>query len=326
MSAASAPTGDGSALAVLITDTLGQPGLDALDAAPNVAWRMETDLSAEALKAAVRVADALIVRSGTTVDRTVIEAGERLRVIGRAGAGVDNIDLDAARQRGVVVVNTPGTNSVAAAEHALALMLAISRHIAPAHASVLAGEWRRADFVGTELLGKTLGIIGYGRIGQLVGARAAAFGMRLLAYDPFMNDDAIRGAGAEPASFEATVRGSDFLTLHAAMTDETRGMIGRQALALARPSLIVVNCARGGLIDERALYEALEKGRIRGAALDVYESEPPTGSPLIGHPRVLHVPHLGASTHEAQANVATSVVERVLSSLEGRVPADAIVG
>ncbi len=310
---------------ILISDKLDQAGLDALDALEGIEWSMETELDAEGLRAAVRQADALIIRSGTTADRSVILAGDRLRVIGRAGAGVDNIDLDAARERGIIVVNTPGTNSVAAAEHALALMLAISRHIAPAHASLLAGQWRRADFVGTELFGKTLGIIGFGRIGQLVGARAAAFGMRLLAFDPLMTADSIRAAGAEPMDIEGTIAGSDYLTLHAALTDDTQGLIGDDTLAFAKPNLILVNCARGGLVDERALARALDEGRVRGAALDVYETEPPIGSPLIGHPRVLHVPHLGASTVEAQSNVSTSVVERVFESLNGNVPADAIV-
>lgn len=313
-------------LRILISDRLGQAGLEELDLLEDVQWTMDTELDPDALRAALPEYDALIIRSGTTADRAVIESSDRLKVIGRAGAGVDNIDLDAARDRGVVVVNTPGTNAIAAAEHTFGMMLAISRHIAPAHASLLAGEWRRSDFVGTELFGKTLGIIGYGRIGQLVSSRGAAFGMRLVAFDPFMSEETIRDAGAEPSSLDDVIRSADYLTLHAAMTDETRGLINERTLALARPELIVINCARGGLVDESALATALDEGRVRGAALDVFESEPPTGSPLIGHPRVLHVPHLGASTVESQRNVSTAVVERVVASLRGSVPPDAVVG
>lgn len=311
---------------ILISDPLGQAGLDALDALPDIEWSMPVGLDRAGLLAAIAPADALIVRSGTKVDRGLIEAGGRLKVIGRAGTGVDNIDLDAARERGIAVVNTPGTNAVAAAELAVGLMLAISRHIAPAHASLLAGQWRRADFVGTELAGKTLGIIGFGRIGQLVAERAAAFGMRILAFDPFLDESRIRALGAEPTGLEEAMARSDFVSLHAALTDDTHGIIGKTTLAVAKPGLRLVNCARGGLVDEAALLDALDSGRLGGAALDVYPVEPPLGSPLIGHPNVLHVPHLGASTHEAQTKVATAVVERVVACLKGDVPPDAVVG
>lgn len=306
---------------ILVSDTLGQAGLDRLEAAEDADWRMEPGLAPEALRAAVAEIDGLIVRSGTTADAALVAAAPRLRVIGRAGTGVDNIDLAAAAEAGVTVVNTPTANSQATAEHTLAMMLAVSRHIAPAHASLKAGEWRRADFVGQELGGKALGVVGFGRIGRLVAERARAFGMRILAHDPYVDDAAGRAAGAdEMLGLDELFARADYITLHTAVTPETRGLVGAERLARVKEGAILVNCARGPLVDEAALAEALDRGPLARAALDVYEEEPPDGSPLIGRPDVLHVPHLGASTVEAQRAVATLVVDDVLRVLRGEAP------
>jgi len=311
---------------ILISDKLGQAGLDILEASPVVDWELRPNLAPDALRAALPDYDAIIVRSGTTLDALAIERATRLKVIGRAGTGVDNIDLDAARQKGIVVVNTPGTNSVATAEMAVALMLAAMRHVPAAHASLAAGEWRRSDFVGRELFGKTLGIVGLGRVGRLVAERAAAFGMKLLAVSPSWTAERAAELGIRLVRLDALLAESDVVSLHAAVNDETRGMIDRARLAGAKRGMVLVNCARGGLLDESAVAEALDSGILSAAALDVYQTEPPDNSPLIGKPGVVHLPHLGASTLEAQANVGISVVERVLAVLDGRIPRDAVVG
>lgn len=339
MSAAIGPAGvarspDGAASSaptarhrVLVADPLGAAGLARLAEAGLDVDAPAGGASRDVLLQTIGSYDALIVRSGTQADRAVLEAGRpRLRVVARAGAGVDNIDLGAAKELGIIVLNTPGANSVAAAEMALGLMLAAVRHIAPAHASVLAGEWRRGDFAGTELFGKTLGLAGFGRIARLVAARAQAFGMTVLAFDPFVSPDSAEAAGVRLVDFEALLAGSDIVSLHAALTDGTRHMIDARALGLMRPGAILVNAARGGLVDEAALAEALRAGRLRGAAVDVYGAEPPgPGHPLIGLPNVLHTPHLGASTAEASANVSIEAADGVLAALRGERP-DGLVG
>ena len=247
-------------------------------------------------------------------------AGDRQWSVGaRRGAGVDNIDVAAAKACGIHVLNTPGANSVATAEMAFALLLALVRHIAPAHASLGAGEWRRADFGGTELAGKTLGLIGFGRVARLVARRAQAFDMEVIAFSPGLTDDRATQGGVRRVDLPTLLAESDAVSLHAALTEQSRHMIDAAALARMRPSAVLINGARGGLVDERALAEALRSGRLRAAAVDVYSVEPPPADhPLLGLPNVLHTPHLGASTAEAQANVSVEAVDGVVEVLRGR--------
>lgn len=302
---------------ILISDKLGSAGLDRLDQVQDVSYDMKTDLSKAELLSVIAEYDALIVRSGTQVDAEVLNAATNLKVVGRAGMGVDNIDIRAATMRGIVVMNTPGANSVATAEQTLALMLAVSRHTAPAHASLKAGQWRRSDFVGTELYGKVLGIVGLGRIGRLVAERALAFGMDVLASDPYVSEEVGRELGITLVDLDDLLPQSDYITLHTAVSSETEKMIDADTISQMKDGVILINVARGKLVDEQALTQALQSGKIKAAAVDVYSTEPPQDNPLIGLPHVLHTPHLGASTVEAQHNVATQIVDQVLDALHG---------
>ena len=302
---------------ILISDKLGQAGLERLDAMEDVAYDMRTGLSKAELMAALPEYDALIVRSGTRPDAEIIAAGAKLRVIGRAGMGVDNVDVAAATRHGVLVMNTPRANSVATAEQTLALMLAAARHIAPAHNSLAAGEWARAQFVGMELDGKTLGVIGFGYIGRLVAKRAQAFGMRVIAYDPYVDATTTVALDVTLLPLPDLLAQADVITLHSIATPETLNLINAETIAQMRDGVIIVNVARGKLIDEQALANALQSGKVAAAALDVFQQEPPHGSPLIGLPNVLHTPHLGASSREAQHRVGVEIVEQVVDALRG---------
>jgi D-3-phosphoglycerate dehydrogenase len=261
--------------------------------------------------------DALIVRSETRVTAEVVQAGKRLQVIARAGIGVDNIDLEAATSAGIVVVNAPTGNTVAAAEHTMAMMLALARNIPQAHHSLKGGRWDRSSFVGIEVRNKTLGIVGLGRVGSEVARRAQSFNMRLLAYDPFVTPDYARVLGVELLPLEQLLAQSDFVTLHTPLTENTRHLMGTRELALMKSGARIINVARGELIDEAALLQALESGKLAGVALDVFSQEPPGDIPLLKHPRVLATPHLGASTEEAQREVALEAAEQVLTVLRG---------
>lgn len=301
---------------ILVSDKLGQAGLDLLDAADDVSYDLKLKHSKEALIAILPEYDGWIVRSGTKPDADMIAAASKLKVIGRAGIGVDNIDLEAATKQGVVVMNTPGANSMATAEQALALMLAASRHTAHAHGSLKAGEWNRSAFAGQELYQKTLGVIGFGKIGRLVAERAQAFGMSVIAFDPYVSEDVARELAVTLVDLDDLLAQSDYLTLHTAATPETTHLINSDTIAQMKEGVIIVNAARGKLIDEAALAAGLDSGKIKAAALDVYEQEPPApDNPLIGHAKVTHVPHLGASSVEAQRNVAVMVAEQVLDAL-----------
>ncbi|HUU60800.1 MAG TPA: hydroxyacid dehydrogenase, partial [Acidimicrobiia bacterium] len=267
----------------------------------------------------------LVVRSATRVDSGLIAAAPALRVVGRAGTGTDNIDLDAATRAGILVVNAPNANALSAAEHTMALLLALARRVPEGDRSVRSGGWERKRLGGVELAGKTLGIVGLGRIGGLVAQRARAFGMSLLAYDPFVSGALAATAGVELApSIEELMAGSDFVSIHVPLTAETRGLIGAGALEHARPGLRLVNTARGGVVDEEALVAALRSGRVAGAALDVFAAEPPTGSPLLDLPQVVVTPHLGASTVEAQARAGVEVAVAVAAALRGELVATAV--
>ena len=305
-------------LKVLIADPLHQAGLALLDAQEDVQGDVRPRLPSDELLGCIGDYEALIVRSETQVTKEVLEAGERLQVVGRAGVGVDNIDLEAATRRGVAVVNAPTGNTIAAVEHTIALLLALARHVPQADASLKRGEWRRGDFMGVEVRGKTLGIVGLGRVGSEVARRALGLDMHIVAYDPFVTQEHAGRLGVDLAPFEQVLAESDFLTLHTPLTETTRHLIGPREIGLLKEGVRVLNVARGGLIDEAALLEALEAGRIAGAGLDVFVEEPPGAVPLVQHPRVVTTPHLGASTVEAQAQVAREVVEQVLAVLRGQ--------
>jgi len=301
---------------VLVSDPIEASGLTALEGV--AALELRSDLTPEQLLACIGEYDALMVRSQTKVTAAVIEAGKKLRIIGRAGVGVDNIDVPAATRQGVVVVNSPAGNTIAAAEHTLALLFALARHVAPADASTKLGEWKRSKFTGTELFGKTLGVIGLGKIGSHVANVARAAGMKVVAYDPFVTPERAAELGCTLGSVEDVVACADFLTLHVPKTPETTNLIDAAMLGRAKPGLRIVNCARGGIIDEAALVEAIRAGRIAGAALDVFAQEPLANDALreLGD-RVLLTPHLGASTEEAQLNVAIDVAEQIAEVLRG---------
>ena len=301
---------------VLVADPIAKEGVRRLEADHHVDVR--TGLKPEALNEIIGAYDALVVRSETQVTAELIAAGERLQVIGRAGVGVDNIDLDAATQRGIAVVNSPTANTAAAAEHAMGLMLSLARNIPQADASLRRGEWRRRDFMGVELRHKSLGIVGLGKVGSEVARRAAAFQMRILAHDPYVPKEYARSLGVELVTLNELLAESDFITLHTPLTASAKNLLGQEQLQQAKQGVRLINAARGGLIDEAALAEALRSGHVAGAALDVFSAEPPAGLELLELPNVVATPHLGASTVEAQAGVALEVAEQVLTTLEGR--------
>lgn len=302
---------------VLVSDPIDPAGLDILSQVAQV--DVKTDLTPEQLVQTIPEYDALMIRSGTQVTQAVVEAGQQLKIIGRAGVGVDNVDVPAATRQGIVVVNSPEGNTIAAAEHALALMLSLSRHVSAANQSIKSGEWNRKQFTGVEVYKKTLGIVGLGKIGSHVAAGAKAMGMRILAYDPFLSNERAEQLGCRLVDLDMLFQESDYISLHIPKTPETTHLINAAALAKMKPTVRIVNCARGGIIDEQALYEALLDKRIAGAALDVFESEPLNpDSPLrqLGREIVL-TPHLGASTEEAQVNVAIDVAEQIRDVLLG---------
>jgi D-3-phosphoglycerate dehydrogenase len=303
---------------ILVSDGLSEAGLNLLRAAGEVA--VTPKIGADELLVALPEYHALIVRSRTKVTARVVEAGRNLKVIGRAGVGVDNIDVAAALARGVTVVNSPLAASAAVAEHTLGLMLALARSIPTADASMKQGRWEKSAFMGGELSGKTLGLIGIGRIGALVAERAIAFGMSALAYDPYLSAEQIRARRAEPATFDDVLARSDYLSLHLPLTPETRGLIGPAQFAQMRPGARLVCTARGGVIDEDALRAALDSGALAGAALDVFAEEPPLPGGIAAHPRVVATPHVGAQTAEAQARAGVSIAEEVIAVLQGREP------
>jgi len=255
--------------------------------------------------------DGLAIRSSTKVTPKILEAATRLKVVGRAGIGVDNVDIPAATARGVVVMNTPFGNSITTAEHAIALMFALARQLPEADASTQAGKWEKNRFMGVELTAKTLGLIGAGNIGSIVASRAVGLRMKVIAFDPFLTPERALEMGVEKVELDELLRRADFITLHTPLTDQTRNILSREALAKTKPGVRIINCARGGLIDEAALKDALDSGQVAGAALDVFETEPATASPLFGTPGFVSTPHLGASTSEAQVNVAIQVAEQM---------------
>jgi D-3-phosphoglycerate dehydrogenase len=301
---------------ILVTEEIADGGLDRLRSAGHTV-DVQLDLSADALLTAIVGAHALIIRSSTQVTAAVLQAGADLVVVGRAGIGLDNVDVAAATARGVMVVNAPTSNIISAAEHTMALLLAQARNVPQAHAALKQGRWERSKWEGVELADKTLGVVGLGRIGKLVADRAKGFGMRLVAYDPFVSADRARQMGVELLSLDQLVAESDFLTVHLPKNKETTGLINRDLLLKAKPSLRVINVARGGIVDEAALAEAVRDGVIAGAALDVFSTEPMTESPLFELDEIVITPHLGASTREAQDKAGDTIADMVQLALAG---------
>jgi len=300
---------------VLIADGLNENGQAILHSSANIDDR--TGISPEELLQVIKDYDALIVRSRTKVTAQVFDAAGRLKVVGRAGVGVDNIDLDASKSHGVTVVNAPMSTSLAVTELAFGLMLALAREIPRADAGMKQGEWLKKELAGTELNGKTLGIVGMGRIGGEVGRRAVIFGMDVIAYDPLIPDEVIRQRWAKPVSLDDLYARSDYISFHLPLTDVTHSMVDEQAFGGMKRGVRIICAARGGIIDESALLAALGSGQVAGAALDVFASEPPGATDLVGHPKVIATPHVGAQTAEAQARAAEDVANEVLAALKG---------
>jgi D-3-phosphoglycerate dehydrogenase len=300
---------------VLVSDPLAEEGLAILRTQFEVDEK--TDLKEDQLISIIGNYDALLVRIGTEVTAKVIEAGKNLKFIGRAGAGVDNIDMDAATRKGIIVANAPEGNTLAATEHTMAMMLSLARNIPQATASLKKKEWKRSRFMGVELNEKTLGILGLGRIGREVSKRATALGMHIVGYDPFIGKEKAAQFGVDSMSVEELFKVSDVITVHTPLIKETKHLINAKSIATMKDGVRIINCARGGIIDEKALYDAIKSGKVAGAALDVFEEEPPLQSPLLDLEQVIVTPHLGASTVEAQTNVAVSIAKQCISVLEG---------
>jgi D-3-phosphoglycerate dehydrogenase len=302
---------------ILISDEMSNRAAEILAASPAVEVDVKFGLAAGDLKACIGDYDGLLVRSRSKATKEVIEAGKRLKIIGRAGIGVDNIDVAAASRRGIIVENAPSGNAVTTAEHALCLLMSLARHIPQATASMKGGKWEKTKFNGIEIMGKNLGVVGLGNIGRIVADRAIGLKMKVLAFDPFLGREAAQRLGVELCDLDDLLKRADFITIHTPLTAETKGIIGTEALAKMKKGALVVNAARGGIVDENALLAALDSGHIGGAALDVFVEEPtPAGSPLVGHPKVICTPHLGASTEEAQEKVAIEVAEQLVAFAE----------
>ncbi len=303
---------------VLVSDKLAEEGVNILRADSEIEVDVRTGLSSDELKRVISDYEGIIVRSGTKLTADVLASATKLRVVARAGVGIDNVDVPAASKRGIIVMNTPGGNTIAAAEHTVALMLALSRNIAPANASLRAGKWDRKRFMGTELAGKTLGIIGLGRIGREVAKRAAAFGMKIVGYDPYISREPAAEAGVTLVdTIDELCKLSDYISLHVPLTDDTRDLVSKPLLKKVRDGVRIINCSRGGVVNEADLCEAVESGKVAGAALDVFSEEPPKNRKLVELEQVLATPHLGASTEEAQVSVAIQAAEQVLDALKG---------
>lgn len=296
---------------VFIADSIAKEGMEEFAKFPGLELVVRTGLAPEKLMSEIGDSVGLVVRSATQASRQVIAAGRSLKVIGRAGAGVDNIDVAAAAERGIVVLNTPGGNAEAAAELAVAMMFALARQIPMADASMKAGKWDKKSFNGVELLGKTLGLIGIGNVGRIVGRHARGLGMTVAAYDPLVSPETAASLGFRSAGLEEVIRAADFLSIHAPKNERTKGLIGAKAFAGMKKGVFIVNCARGGIVVEKDLLAALDDGTVRGAGVDVFDREPPEDWSLAKHPKVIATPHLGATTAEAQVNVSVMIARQI---------------
>jgi D-3-phosphoglycerate dehydrogenase len=310
---------------VLVSDSLGQGGMDILRKEKNIQVDEKVGLKPDELKKIIGEYDAILVRSATKVTAEIIEAGKKLRVIGRAGVGVDNVDLEAATKRGIIVMNTPEGNTISTAELSFSMLMAVARNIPQADAHVKKGEWKRNKFQGSELNGKTLGIVGFGRIGREVAKRAAAFNMKVMVFDPFISKEAVKEWPVEFVDVPTLLKNSDFVTFHTPLTAETKNLLNKETFKLCKKGMRIVNCARGGIVDETALAEAIQNGQIAGAAFDVFVSEPPPADhPLLKLPQFICTPHLGAVTEEAQENVAVDVAKQAIDALNDRAIKNAV--
>ncbi len=310
---------------VLVSDSLGQGGMEILRKEKNIQVDEKVGLKPEELKKIIGEYDAILVRSATKVTAEIIEAGKKLRVIGRAGVGVDNVDLEAATKRGIIVMNTPEGNTISTAELSFSMLMAVARNIPQADAHVKKGEWKRNKFQGSELNGKTLGIVGFGRIGREVAKRANAFNMKVMVFDPFISKEAVKEWPVEFVDVPTLLKNSDFVTFHTPLTAETKNLLNKETFKLCKKGMRIVNCARGGIVDESALAEAIQSGQIAGAAFDVFVTEPPSpDNPLLKLPQFICTPHLGAVTQEAQENVALDVAKQVIDALNDRAIRNAV--
>ena len=301
---------------ILVSDKLAQEGLEILKQDGNFTVDVKTGLKPEELKATIKDYDALLVRSGTKVTRDIIQAADKLKVIGRAGVGLDNVDLDAATERGIVVMNAPAGNTISTCEHTMSMLLAVARNIPQANVSVKAGQWQRSKFMGIELYKKTLGIIGLGRIGQEVAKRALSFGMKVIAFDPYLSKEIGTSLGVELVELTTLFKNADFITVHTPLTDGTRHMISTKEFSLMKQGAKIINCARGGVVNEEALFEAIKNGKVRIAAIDVYEAEPAKQNKLFELDQVIATPHIGAQTKEGQTRAGVQIAELVRDALK----------
>jgi D-3-phosphoglycerate dehydrogenase len=297
---------------VLVSDPLSKKGLEILERAKDLKYDLKPGLSPEELKNIIPEYDGIIIRSETKLKADIIEAGMRLKVIGRAGIGLDNVDLSTATKKGIVVMNTPQENAIAAAEHTIAMIFSISRKIPQATGSMKAGKWEKKKFMGVELYNKTLGLIGIGVIGTIVADRARGLKMKVIGYDPYLSKEVAEKKGVDLVSFDELLSRSDFITVHTPLTEETRNLIDKNTFNKMKEGVILVNCARGGIINEKDLYDAIKGGKVAGAALDVFEKEPAIGNPLLELEEVVSTPHLGASTGEAQENVSIAIAQQIV--------------
>ncbi|MDP3790639.1 MAG: phosphoglycerate dehydrogenase [Candidatus Omnitrophota bacterium] len=304
---------------VLISDSLSKEAVEILEKEKDLKVDVNTKLTPEELKKVIKDYDALLVRSSTKVTKDVINAADKLKIIGRAGVGLDNVDVEAASKKGIIVINTPGGNTISTAEHTFSMMLSLSRRIPQADLSMKKGEWERKKFMGVELYGKVLGIVGLGRIGTEVAKRALSFNMKVVAYDPYLSFEKAKELGIESSDLDNLLKKSDYITVHTPLTDDTRHAISDKQFEMMKKGVRIINCARGGIIDEAALIKAIESGKVAGAAMDVYEEEPPAkDSKLLKLDKVVLTPHLGASTEEAQVNVAIDIANTARDILLGR--------
>jgi D-3-phosphoglycerate dehydrogenase len=300
---------------VLVSDPLSSKGVEILERAKGLKYDLKPGVSPEELKRIIPEYDGIIIRSETKLKGDLIEAGNRLKVIGRAGIGLDNVDLPAATKKGIVVMNTPQENAIAAAEHTMAMIFSASRKIPQATASMKAGKWEKKKFMGVELYNKTLGLIGIGVIGTIVADRARGLKMKVIGYDPYLSKEIAEKKGVDLVSLDELLRRSDFISVHTPLTDETRNLVDKNAFTKMKKGVILINCARGGIINEKDLYDAVKEGKVAGAALDVFEKEPAVGNPLLELESVISTPHLGAATEEAQENVAIAIAQQVVDFL-----------
>ncbi|MFH1287268.1 MAG: phosphoglycerate dehydrogenase [bacterium] len=309
---------------ILVTDPISEEGIKILKSDKNLEIDVKLKLPPEEIKKIIGAYEGLVVRSGTKVTKDIISAADNLRFIGRAGVGVDNVDVEAATKKGIVVMNTPGGNTISAAEHTIALLLSMSRNIPIANASLKSKQWERKKFTGTEVYKKTLAVIGLGRIGREVAKRAQGLGMQVIGYDPVLSVDKAKNLNITLMSVQELLPQADYISLHIPLTSETKYLLGAKEFDLMKKGVRVINCARGGVVDEKALCEAVKSGKVAGAALDVFEEEPPFDSPVLSFPQILVTPHLGASTEEAQLNVAIQIAEQMLDAFNGKMIRNAV--